>query len=98
MARCADQAKAPFAKALSLTFEAVPFALLALAVCAVLRGWPLDLADIEPFDAWVWRAAGLATLIVAVVGLVGSLFIPQAYCRYGCPTGALLTARLESLA
>jgi thiamine biosynthesis lipoprotein ApbE/transcriptional regulator of nitric oxide reductase len=77
-------------KPLSLTFEAVPFALLALAVLAVLRAWPLDLADIEPFDAWVWRAAGLATLIVAGVGLVGSLFIPQAYCRYGCPTGALL--------
>jgi hypothetical protein len=27
---------------------------------------------------------------VAVVGLVASLFVPMAYCRYGCPTGALL--------
>ena len=28
--------------------------------------------------------------IVAGVGLVASCFIPQAYCRFGCPTGALL--------
>jgi hypothetical protein len=27
---------------------------------------------------------------VAIVGLVASVFIPMAYCRYGCPTGALL--------
>ena len=77
-------------KRLSLTLEAVPFVLLALAVFVVLRAWPLDLADIEPFDAWVWRAAGRATLIIAAVGLIASIFIPQAYCRYGCPTGALL--------
>jgi thiamine biosynthesis lipoprotein len=28
--------------------------------------------------------------IIAVVGLVASLFVPFAYCRYGCPTGELL--------
>jgi len=25
-----------------------------------------------------------------VAGLVASLFIPMAYCRFGCPTGAVL--------
>ena len=34
--------------------------------------------------------SGRLTLAVAIVGLIASLFIPQAYCRYGCPTGALL--------
>ena len=25
-----------------------------------------------------------------MVGLVASFFVPQAYCRFGCPTGAVL--------
>ena len=29
-------------------------------------------------------------LLLAIAGLVASLFVPMAYCRYGCPTGALL--------
>jgi len=29
-------------------------------------------------------------VVIAVLGLVASVFIPQAYCRFGCPTGALL--------
>ena len=36
------------------------------------------------------RSAGWATLAVAAIGLIASLFVPQAYCRFGCPTGALL--------
>ena len=32
-----------------------------------------------------------ATLFVAVIGLMFSLLIPMAYCRFGCPTGALLS-------
>jgi hypothetical protein len=51
---------------------------------------PFNLAGLEPFDAWVFRTAGIATLGVAAVGLVASVFVPQAYCRFGCPTGALL--------
>lgn len=70
--------------------EGLPVALLGLALVALLSGWPLNLANLEPFDAWVWRAAGGITLAIAIVGLVASIFIPQAYCRFGCPTGALL--------
>jgi thiamine biosynthesis lipoprotein ApbE/Na+-translocating ferredoxin:NAD+ oxidoreductase RnfG subunit len=68
----------------------LPFALLAFALIVASIGWRFDLANIEPFDAWSWRAAGWATITIAAVGLVGSIFIPQAYCRFGCPTGALL--------
>jgi thiamine biosynthesis lipoprotein ApbE/Na+-translocating ferredoxin:NAD+ oxidoreductase RnfG subunit len=75
---------------LARPLEALPFALLAFCVVAAVRAWPLDLAEIEPFDAWAWRAAGVATISIAVAGLLASIFIPQAYCRYGCPTGALL--------
>jgi polyferredoxin len=49
----------------------------------------LNLADWEGFDAWLWRSASLATITVAVVGLIASIFSPLAYCKFGCPTGAL---------
>jgi NosR/NirI family transcriptional regulator, nitrous oxide reductase regulator len=45
---------------------------------------------VEPFDAYLWKAAGWATISIAIGGLIASLFVPMAYCHYGCPTGALL--------
>mgnify|MGYP000901282756 CR=1 FL=1 len=71
-------------------FEFLPAALLLFVLVIALMAAPFDLAGIEPFDAYLVRTAGVATLAVAGVGLVASFFIPQAYCRYGCPTGALL--------
>ncbi len=75
---------------LGKVFKLIPGLLLAGCVVVALRFLPFSLVDIEPFDAWVFRAAGWATITIAVVGLVASLFVPMAYCRYGCPTGALL--------
>jgi NosR/NirI family nitrous oxide reductase transcriptional regulator len=71
--------------------EFLPTGLLWLVVVVAMMAVPLDLAGIEPFDAYLVRSAGWATLGVAAVGLVASFFVPQAYCRFGCPTGALLT-------
>lgn len=68
----------------------LPFLLLALALGTTMLVLPMDLAGIEPFDAYVLRSAGWATLAVAGVGLLASLFVPMAYCKFGCPTGALL--------
>jgi polyferredoxin len=68
----------------------VPFALLAVALIVATTGAAFSLVDLEPFDAWVFSVAGWPTLAVAVVGLLASFFVPMAYCRYGCPTGALL--------
>lgn len=68
-------------------------------VPALLLGWCLivgmtslgfSLVDIEAFDAYLFRIAGWAAIVIAVGGLIASLFIPMAYCRYGCPTGLLL--------
>jgi transcriptional regulator of nitric oxide reductase len=64
--------------------------LLAWALLVALCQWPFSLVDLEPFDAWSWRAAAWPTFAVAIVGLVASLFVPMAYCRYGCTTGAVL--------
>jgi len=67
----------------------LPFLLLALALGVTMLVLPLDLAGIEPFDAYLLRSAGWATLTIAGLGLLASLFVPMAYCKFGCPTGAV---------
>jgi polyferredoxin len=58
-----------------------------LASTIVGASW--NLANWEGFDAWLWRSAGIATITIAIVGLIASIFSPLAYCKFGCPTGAL---------
>lgn len=68
----------------------LPPLLLGFVVIVTILGLAFDLAEIEPFDAYIVKSAGLATIAIAVAGLIASLFLPMAYCHYGCPTGALL--------
>lgn len=70
--------------------EILPVALLFFTLVVAMVALPFDLAGLEPFAAYVIRSAGVATLAVAGIGLVAAFFVPQAYCRFGCPTGALL--------
>lgn len=72
------------------TLLLLPFGLLVWCIVVSMLHLPFSLVDLEPFDAWVFQAAGTATIVIAVVGLGASLFVPMAFCRYGCPTGALL--------
>ena len=65
-------------------------ALLGVVIATTILVLPLDLAHLEPFDAYVIHTAGWATIGIAIAGLVASLFVPMAYCHYGCPTGVLL--------
>ncbi len=67
----------------------LPGLLLLVALIVTMLKLPCELADIEPFDAYVVRAWG-GTMAVAVAGLFAALFVPMAYCKFGCPTGALL--------
>ena len=46
-------------------------------------------ATTDPLDR-AGHVAGWVTIAIAVVGLIASLFVTGAYCRYGCPTGAML--------
>jgi thiamine biosynthesis lipoprotein ApbE/Na+-translocating ferredoxin:NAD+ oxidoreductase RnfG subunit len=67
----------------------LPAVALAGAFLAALT-WPRwSLGQAEPFDAWILGAGVAVPLTLAVVGLLASVFVPQAYCKYGCPTGAL---------
>lgn len=70
--------------------EFLPMGLLVFTLVMTMLALPFDLAGLEPFAAYVIRSAGGATLAVAAVGLIASAWVPQAYCRFGCPTGALL--------
>jgi len=68
----------------------LPWALLVLAILTAVLHLPLALVDIEPFDGYLPAVAGTAALVIFVVSLLVSGFYPMAYCRHGCPTGALL--------
>ncbi len=68
----------------------IPPALLLLVVLTAVLHLPINLASIEPFNAFVFWIAGAATLTIAVVGLAFSAIVPMAYCRFGCPTGGML--------
>ena len=68
----------------------LPTLIIAWVVAIGLLHLSFSAVDIEPFDAWLWNIAGMATVSVATIGLIASCFIPMAYCRFGCPTGALL--------
>lgn len=70
--------------------QTLPAWLLLGVLLVALLHWPFNLAALEPFDAYLFRIAGWATLTVAALGLLAACFVPLAYCRYGCPTGALL--------
>jgi NosR/NirI family transcriptional regulator, nitrous oxide reductase regulator len=82
--------KRPMGEDLKWLSRAVPPLLLLVVLFVSFLRLDFDLAGIEPFDAYVLRSAGWATLLVAGVGLLVSLWIPMAYCKYGCPTGWLL--------
>ncbi len=68
----------------------IPIGLLVWVIVVAMLALPFSLVDIEPFDAYLFRIAGWSAIAIAVLGLIASLFVPMAYCRFGCPTGVLL--------
>lgn len=68
----------------------IPFLLLIACLLIAVIPLPLSLVDLEPFDAWVPTVAGWPAMVLAILGLLISIRIPMAYCRFGCPTGHLL--------
>ena len=64
--------------------------LFAILMVLLLSGVSFDLTNIEPFAAFMFKAASVPVIILAAIFLVLSLFIPQPWCRYICPTGQLL--------
>lgn len=50
----------------------------------------IPLAYFEPFESWSSGFVAFVPASIFTIGLVAAFFLPQAYCHYGCPTGALL--------
>ena len=82
--------KVTFPEGVAKLLRCVPIVLLAIVVITAVSGSRFNLASLEPFDGFGFRVAGWATIAVFVVGLVLSFVSPMAYCRFGCPTGAML--------
>ena len=77
-------------KKLDSILKYLPIGLLTLVVVFAFTASANLAAILEPFDAYVWEVAGGITITIALLSLLASAFIPMAYCRYGCPTGAML--------
>ena len=75
---------------LDFALRLIPGALLLIALIVALLALPLDLAGLEVFDAFGRGWVASVAFVLAILGLALAPFIPMAYCRYGCPTGALL--------
>ena len=70
--------------------QRVPWLTLLAIWALALVGIGLPFAHAEPFEIW---SAGFYAIFPAAIfsaGLLAAFFMPQAYCHYGCPTGALL--------
>jgi len=68
----------------------IPLVLIGLVIATGIWRLTFSAVDLEPFDAWLIGVAGAASISIAVIGLIASTISPMAYCRLGCPTGALL--------
>lgn len=77
-------------KGIEAGLRRLPFGLLVVVILVAFMNLPTDLADLEPFHAYSFRSAGIATIAIAVIGLVAAVFVPMAYCKFGCPTGMFL--------
>lgn len=78
-------------KKLRLALSAVPAVLLAACILIAFSIIDGNLAALEPFDAYVPTISGWASLSIAIGGLIFSAFVPMGFCRYACPTGAVIS-------
>ncbi|MBK1828302.1 4Fe-4S binding protein [Haloferula rosea] len=70
--------------------KTVPWLALILLWLLALLGSGFSASHAEPFEIWSVGFHALLPVAIFAVGLIGAAFLPQAYCHYGCPTGALL--------
>jgi NosR/NirI family transcriptional regulator, nitrous oxide reductase regulator len=69
----------------------LPPMLIAMVIVVAMVGLAIDPADVEPFVAYQIRLASWISIAIAVGGLALAAFVPMAYCKYGCPTGQVLS-------
>jgi len=60
--------------------------LMALLLTGTCTAW----IDYELFTAFIYSSASVWVIVLAVLFLVLSVWMPRPYCRFVCPTGALM--------
>jgi Na+-translocating ferredoxin:NAD+ oxidoreductase RnfG subunit len=68
----------------------VPWLLLLTIWALAFLASGLPFSYFEPFEMWSSGFVAFVPATIFTVGLLAAFFLPQAYCHYGCPTGALL--------
>lgn len=71
-------------------FQKLPWMTLAAIWILAFLGSGLHFAQVEPFEIWSSGFHAILPAAILTIGLVAAVFLPQAYCHYGCPTGALM--------
>lgn len=71
-------------------FSSLPWLTLVVIWGFAIAGMHWPFAQAEPFEVWSAGFYALMPALIFTVGLVTAFFLPQGYCHYGCPTGALL--------
>lgn len=70
-------------------FRQILFALLmVLTLTGIFSAW----TDYELFTAFIWQSASIVVIILAIVFVLLSVFVPRPYCRFVCPTGTVFKA------
>lgn len=69
---------------------AMPWLTLLVLWLLAFLGIGFPFANAEPFEIWSAGFVALLPVLIFAAGLVAAVFLPQAYCHYGCPTGAVL--------
>lgn len=73
-----------------LALQKIPWLTLAAIWILAFLGSGLPFAQAEPFETWSSGFQAIVPAAILTIGLLAAVFLPQAYCHYGCPTGALL--------
>lgn len=60
--------------------------LMALLLTCTCTAW----IDYELFTAFIYSSASVWVIVLAMLFLVLSVWVPRPYCRFVCPTGALM--------
>lgn len=69
----------------------IKFILLFIITLILVLQLDIVLENFEPFSAFQFQFASLTVLVIAIVMLVLSIFSNKPWCRFFCPTGALLS-------
>jgi len=72
------------------TLQLLPWLTLLVIWVLAVAALNLPFSQAEPFEVWSSGFYALIPAAIFTLGMLAAVVLPQAYCHYGCPTGALL--------